>query len=370
MTCAPFDRPCIDCHMHLHALDGAGALMAQRERLGLERINILSLLCRRTVNGNPAALAVKAANPDACYVFAALDHAAAFSDGRIQTPSLAEQVDRLRALGADGIKMLENKPTTRCFLDIPVDSEYFEPYFARLEETGFPVLWHVADPEEFWDPRRIPAWAREKGWGYDDTFIAKETLYTEVERVLTRHPRLRIVFAHVYFLSADLERAARLLDTFPGVHLDLAPGIELLYNLSINVDATRAFFANYADRILFGTDVSSEQTPDEADIRTGLLKRWLATDETYRVPAGADFLLGPPEDGLIRGLALPEAVLARIFHDNFVRLAGPRPAEVDRKAAGEECSRIADAAQQLAGPEAAAPARAALEYLRTNARIS
>ncbi len=356
--------PCIDCHVHLHALAGGEALDAYRQRLGIERINLLALPDRETVNSNPAALATKLEHPETCYAFGALDHSALFSNGRIGTPSLAEQVDRLRAVGADGVKMLENKPTTRKFLDIPVDSDYFEPFFARMEETAFPVLWHVADPEEFWDPRQLPAWAREKGWGYDTSFVAKEQLYAEVERVLARHPRLRVIFAHFYFLSADLARASRLLDAYPGVHLDLAPGVELLYNLSRDVGATRAFFTQYADRILFGTDVSSDLTPLEADLRAGLVKRWLESDETFRVPEQADFLLGPPADGVIRGLALPEPVRAQICHGNFVRLAGPKPAVIDRDALIAECERLAAASQALSGPVGAAPAHAALRRLR------
>ncbi|PIZ45080.1 MAG: hypothetical protein COY42_12875, partial [Armatimonadetes bacterium CG_4_10_14_0_8_um_filter_66_14] len=261
----------------------------------------------------------------------------------------AEQVDRLRALGADGIKMIENKPTARKLLDVPVDSDYFADYFARVEETGFPVLWHVNDPEEFWIPELTPSWARERGWGYDETFVAKEQLYAEVENVLARHPKLKLLFAHFYFLSADLPRAARLFDRFENVHLDLAPGVELLYNLSQDVEATREFFTKYADRIVFGTDTASGNSPQEAQIRAGLVTRWLETDDEYRVPDEADFLLGPPEDGLMRGLSLPADVLARIYRGNFERLAGSRPILLDRSLAAEECDRIAAEIDALAG---------------------
>jgi len=363
MTSPRFAKPCIDCHVHLRGFPEAAALDAYRRRLGIEAVCIQSLPGNKTVNGNPGALAAKAAYPGAFYVFGALDHSAHFSVGRVQAPGLAAQVDRLRELGADGVKMLENKPTTRKILDIPVDSDYFEPLFARLEETAFPVLWHVADPETFWDASQLPAWAREKGWGYDATHVAKEQLYTEVGRVLKRHPRLRIIFAHFYFLSADLPRAARLLDAYEGVHLDLAPGIELLYNLSRDTAAARAFFTRYADRILFGTDVDSTLTAREADLRCGLVKRWLETGETYRIPDGADMLLGPPEDGEIKGLALSEAVRDKICRGNFARLAGARPAPVKRDALAAECERIAAAAEVLAGPAGAAPAREALKAL-------
>ena len=34
----------------------------------------------------------------------------------------------------------------------------------------------------------------------------------------------------------------------------------------------------------------------------------------------ADFLLGPPEDGVIRGMSLPEDVLAKVYYQNAARL--------------------------------------------------
>jgi predicted TIM-barrel fold metal-dependent hydrolase len=356
----------IDCHVHLSSLAEIESLEAIRRCVGSERMNIVCVFGRDNVNANPPAFAAKAEYPDRFYVFAGLDHSAYFSSGAIRTPSLAEQVDRLIALGADGVKMLENKPTHRKLIDIPVDGPYFEEYFARLEETGFPVLWHVCDPEEFWDPDRTPRWAKERGWGYDDSFVPKERLYSEVETVMKRHPRLKVIFAHFYFLSADLPRAAGFLDRFEGVHFDLAPGVEFLYNLSKDPVAAREFFVKYSDRIVFGTDISSSQSPAEALTRARIVTRWLETTDEYRVPDEADFLLGPPEDGVIRGLGLPEHALDRIYRENFERLAGPRPRPLDRDLAAEECERIAREIAVLRDvPPESTHARAAAERLRS-----
>jgi len=343
----------IDAHVHLWKAEETGRLLEVAAAAGLEHLGIVCIPERSIVNANPAAWVAKAQDPARFYVFGSLDHSQTWSGGRVKTPSLSEQVDLLRALGCDGIKMLENKPATRKQLDIPVDGPYFAAYFARVEETGFPLLWHVADPEEFWDPALTPKWAREKGWGYDATFVKKEQLYVEIERVLARHPRLKIIFAHFFFLSADLPRANALLDRFPGVHLDLAPGIEMFYNLSKDVAATRAFFIKYADRIIYGTDLASSMTLREGIERVGLVTRWLETADEFRLPPGTDFLLGPPEDGIMRGLHLPKDVVAKICRGNYERFAGKTPRPLDRQLARAECQRLAKAVEVLTGQKAA-----------------
>ena len=348
----------IDSHVHLWNLDQIGNLEAIREHIGAGRMGIACIFDRDRVNYNPEAFAAKAEHPDRYYVFGSLDHSSYFAPGKVSAPPLTEQVDRLIAIGADGIKMLENKPTHRKLVDIPIDGPYFADHFAHLEETGFPALWHVCDPEEFWDPDLTPGWAKTRGWGYDETFRPKEQLYSEVESVLNRHPGLRIVFAHFYFLSADLPSAAALLDRHEGVSFDLAPGIEFLYNTSKNPESSREFFIRYTDRLIFGTDISSHNTLDEAWHRTGMIRRWLETDDEFRVPDGADFLLGPPEDGIIRGMKLPNDVLAKIYGGNFERMVGARPKALNAQLAAEECLRIAAEVEILTGRKASETAAA------------
>ncbi len=290
---------------------------------------------------------MKAQYPKLFFVFAGLNHAQKLSDGRVKTPSLVQQVDGFVKMGCDGIKMIEGQPTSRQRMDIPVTDPYFADYWACVEELGIPIVWHVNDPEEFWDPAKIPGWAKERNWGYGPGDVQKEQLYSEVDEVLSKHPNLRIIFAHFYFLSADLARARRFFDEHTTVQFDLAPGVEMLYNLSQDPEASREFFIHYANRIVFGTDLSSRLSLEEGRIRSGLVFRWLESEDTFRVPEEADFLLGSPDDGLINGLSLPDDVLTKIYCDNFVRLAGMEPHKLDIERAVEECERIDAIAKAL-----------------------
>jgi len=157
-----------------------------------------------------------------------------------------------------------------------------------------------------------------------------------------------VIFAHFYFLSADLPRAAALLDTYSGVLFDLAPGIEMLYNLSRDPGSAREFFVRYADRIVYGTDIEASAPVEQAAIRAGVVTRWLASADEFRLPDGADYTLGPPQDGVMRGIHLPEDALSKIRAGNFEKLAGgPKP--LDRALAVDECRRIADVVARSGG---------------------
>jgi predicted TIM-barrel fold metal-dependent hydrolase len=343
----------IDNHVHMGSSEEEGAMEEIRQATGIDRMGLVSIQDPESGSGLPQSLYMKARHPQRYFVFAGLNHAARLSGGRVSTRSLAAQADLFAEIGCDGIKMIEGKPTSRQRLDIPVTDSYFAEYWARVEERGLPIVWHVNDPEEFWDPEKIPGWAKERDWGYGPGDVQKEQLYAEVDAVLARHPGLRIIFAHFYFLSADLPRARRFLDAHPGVCFDLAPGVEMLYNISRDPDAGRQFFVDCADRIVFGTDLSSGQSVEEGRCRASIVFRWLESQDTFRVPEAADFLLGPPEDGVIRGMSLPVEVLQKIYRDNFARLvgAGPKPLDIGR--AAEECARLAAIAEALSGKPAA-----------------
>jgi predicted TIM-barrel fold metal-dependent hydrolase len=346
-------REIVDGHVHMGGIAQENALLSIREATGIAKMALVSIQNPEAGSGLPQSLYMKAQHPGVFYVFAGLNHAQRLSGGRVTAPALDQQAEAFAAMGCDGIKMIEGKPTSRQRMDIPVTDPYFADYWARVEELGLPIVWHVNDPEEFWDPQAIPGWAKERNWGYGPQDAQKEELYAEVDEVLARHPRLHVIFAHFYFLSADLDRAARFFDEHPTVCFDLAPGVEMLYNISRDPQAGQRFFTRYADRIVFGTDLASGLTIPEARYRAGIVYRWLESPDTFRVPDDADFLLGPPEDGIVRGMSLPDEVLARIYGGNLVRLVGaePRPLKVD--AAIAECQRLAAMAEALSGKPAA-----------------
>jgi predicted TIM-barrel fold metal-dependent hydrolase len=358
--------PVIDGHVHFPHPQLTDDVLAVMETIGLARANLVSVPDLQSINQNPALICFKALHPDRVTICGALDYTQVFADPARAPETLAAQINTLKVIGFDGLKLVEGKPMVRKMLPFAFDGREYAGMWAALEEQGFPVVFHVADPEEFWDAGACPDWARAHGWFYGDgTYPVKEDLYAEVERVLARHPSLKVIFAHFYFLSADLPRAGAFLDAHAGVCFDLTPGVEMYLNFARDLDTARDFFVRYQDRLVYGTDIGAtaiDRDPalgldrSESLSRAWVVRQFLESDEAYSAPQGAGHWLGMDAAGF-HGIALPREVLQKIYYANFQRVFGAKPAPLNRAAALAELERMAAVIDAQAGAPVESPAR-------------
>ena len=239
--------------------------------------------------------------------------------------------------GFDGYKMLEGKPTTRKETGIPLDSEIYDDALSFVEEKGMHVLLHVADPYIFWDPALCPESAIKNGWSYvDGTYVEKEALHAEVDRMLAKHPKLKVTLAHFYFLSFDLDRLSRFLDRNPCVSLDVTPNPYMFYDFQKDLARSREFFIKYQDRILYGTD---NMVHDGFDGKGGLSMAQKRSADIFRFFEQSDvyepecWILGP-----LRGIGLSGEPLKKIYKLNYERLQGGARA-MDAGKAADYCEK-------------------------------
>ncbi len=329
-----------DAHVH-YSLDlDPAAFVALLDRTGTERANLAVIAHGDRVSCTPEALALKALYPERFTVFGQLDPCLYYRGGEDMGARQAEYAAALLRAGCDGIKLLEGKPQLRKALPIPdFDAPGWDRFWAWCEEEQVRVLWHVNDPENFWDPRKVPAWAAGQGWLYDESYINNEEQYRQVLTVLQRHPGLRICFAHFFFLSAQLARLADILERFPSVVTDLTPGIEMYENFSRTPGETRAFFDRFHDRILYGTDIGSRFVyhgggrpfnEKENLRRPEIVRAFLTNREAETVSADGNFVVGRPDFAMM-GLGLEGERLGEILRENFLRFLGDaaRPVEAE-----------------------------------------
>lgn len=325
-----FDRPVIDSHWHLYTWedrqgqDFRAAIAHIKEALGLSAVNICSIPIYNGLGPaqNLLAALYKLSDPSA-YAYGGL----VYPEKPLRIPMPAgtdplSQLRELREIGFDGIKMLELKPTEQKAYGILLDDPYYEPFFEACEREEIPLILHAADPETFWDLDRIPKRFLDRGWFYGDgTYLPYERIYEQLYAILERHPRLRVTFAHFFFLSGRPEKLEELFSRFPNVCVDITPGAEMYADFRERREFYRDFFTKWSGRILLGTDSALRDTGDVDTGRIGSVYRFLTTDEPVHIIA---------ED--CRGLALDAEAADGILRGNFLRMAGARPRPADREA--------------------------------------
>lgn len=341
--------PVIDCHIHYPHPQMKDSLINVCDRLNIDRMNIVCTPHQTRLSLVPDALHLKAHYPDRVFVFGGLDISVFFREPNRVGLAFTENIKLLKSLGCDGIKMIEAKPQMRKMLPIPpFNSPVFAPYWQKLAETGFPLLMHVNDPEAFWDDAKAPKWAFERGWFYGDgSYINNEDQYTEILDVLRQNPTLKVIFAHFFFLSAQLDRLAEYLDQFPNMCVDLTPGIEMYYNFAQNIQKTRDFFIKYQDRILFGTDIGARALLvdpdqgiqlDESQNRVFVVRSFLESEGEFYLDKNG-FLFGDSDIPLC-GLALPTEILEKIYYKNFERMVSVKPRKINPPAIVAFCDQL------------------------------
>ena len=154
---------------------------------------------------------------------------------------------------------------------------------------------------------------------YDTGRPHYDEIFAHREQMLEKHPDTVFVMAHVASMGWDLARVARLLDQHPNVHVEISARLQ---ELGRQPFTARRFVMRYQDRVLFGTDGNPSREPEQFWRPHW---RFLETDDEYfDHPAQMLSPLGAPLQGRwkIYGIALPDEILKKIYHNNAARILG------------------------------------------------
>lgn len=339
----------IDSHVHYALPLEPARLIDFMDRTGTAMANLVLVPDKKRLTAVPDALMAKAQYPNRFYVFTSFDVSEYFRHGKQIGKYMAKFVEQMRLCGCDGLKIIEGKPSMRKFMAIPdFDLPCWEPLWDYAERTALPVLWHLNDPESCWDPEKAPRHIRMAGELYDESYINNEAQYAQMENILRRHPNIKFIFAHLYFMSAQLPRLGALLDRYPNIMVDLTPGLEIYVNFSQDPQTAKAFLERYQDRILYGTDIGSRcvladgKAPfheGECLARIEMIDGLLRSDQEQVLEEDGRYLINT-DPFVLKGLDLNEEILNKIYWQNFQRYVGSKPAAVAPKRIVKECRRI------------------------------
>lgn len=198
-----------------------------------------------------------------------------------------------------------------------IDDEAFQPIWDVCEKYNLIVAMHIADPPAFFRPvnprnERLPELMRRKEWSfYGKDYPSFEELMKQRENLFARQKNIKFVALHFGEYPHDLGTARNILKKYPNVYFDIAQRID---ELGRTPRATRNFFIEFQDRILYGTD----GVPDYEKLQ--IYWRFLETGDEY-------FDYAPPRKPLkgiwkIYGIDLPGEVLKKIYYSNAAKLLG------------------------------------------------
>jgi hypothetical protein len=201
-------------------------------------------------------------------------------------------------------------PGTLLMRGVRLDAPQYEPLFREIVARKMAVMTHIGDPD---------LWYHGK---YSDAakYGSRDEHYRMWENMLAAYPHVPWCGAHMGGNPENLPRLQELLDKYPNLVLDCSATRWMAREISKRRDAAREFFLRNQDRILFGSDQVSgnDRTFDF------LSSRWWTHRKLWETAfIGPCPILDPdlPADQqpVLRGLALPDDVLQKVYHDNAAR---------------------------------------------------
>lgn len=206
------------------------------------------------------------------------------------------------------------------------DDPRLDPLFDKCVELEIPINIHFGDDiwmcekKDVYNDGLMSGWifridsTRKEGMG---RFIGKEGMIDVMENTLKRHPENIIMACHFGNLTHDLNRIAKLLDTFPNLYVDNSAKYAEIATIP---RFSSAFFHQYQDRIVFGTDWVP--TTEMNRIAFRILETF---DEHFYAIGFFNMPLSIGYHWPMYGLGLDKEILRKVYRDNALKLLCTTP---------------------------------------------
>lgn len=303
--------PAVDFHNHIDGLEPTNVLRVM-DRCGIE--HLVNITMKPGIDGLESLARLRAASPGRFSTIAWMDWRDLSEDGFFGRS--VRRLEECVAAGAIGMKIWKDlglRLHDRDGSPLRIDDSRLDPLFARAAELGVFIMFHTADPAAFFLPtdahnERFEELSAHPDWSFHGSAFSREELLAQRNSVFARHPKTRFVAAHMGEQPENLATLAAVLEAYPNVQLDMSARVA---ELGRQPFTARRFFLRFADRILFGADLLPEETMYRAHYRF-----FETEDEYFDYPSHAS------RQGRwqIYGLALPDAVLERIYRGNAMAL--------------------------------------------------
>jgi predicted TIM-barrel fold metal-dependent hydrolase len=316
----------IDAHTHIY--HPSSVFNAMIERLNLHLIDILVIDNHNKSNTSlplerAAAMRVIDQNKDRMKL------CTTFDPYNFRRPNFAKyairELDRDFANGAVAVKVWKNmgmqlKDAKGNY--IMPDNPVFEPIYKDIADHDKTLIAHLADPNTLWAPPNPDAddysyYMEEEPWWYmynKPGAPSKAKILQARDHILRMNATLRVVGAHLGSMEANFNELGMHLDRYHNFAVDMAGRVP--YFEMMPRSKAIAFITEYQDRLIYGTDNDFEFYPDDKAAQSE--KDWEdAYANQWRYFATDDYV--EYHGKKVQGLALPLAILRKLYHDNAVK---------------------------------------------------
>jgi predicted TIM-barrel fold metal-dependent hydrolase len=201
-------------------------------------------------------------------------------------------------------------PGTMVMRGVRLDHPKYKPLFREIRDRKMAVMTHIGDPDTWYNGRYTD----------HEKFGTREDHYKMWADLLEENSDLPWVGAHMGGNPENLHRLQEFLDRFPNLMLDCSATRWMQREISARRDAAREFFIRNQDRILFGSD---QVSGDDRHFDFLASRFWVHRKLWETAYIGPSPIIDPdlPNDQQpqIRGLALPDPVLQKLYHDNAAK---------------------------------------------------
>jgi uncharacterized protein len=230
-------------------------------------------------------------------------------------PQALQALEKCHEAGAQGVGELHDKgkglvSSTVHALGMHPDDARMDALFDRCGQLGLPVNIHVADPIWMYEAmdNKNDGLMNAFHWRLDNQpgIVGHSGMIDILERTVKKHSNTTFIACHLANLDYDLARLGQILER----QLNLYADISARYAETAPIPRFVArFYAKYADRLLYGTDMGF----DKAMYRV-----------TFRILETLDEHFYESEmfsyHWSLNGFGLPDEVLQKLYHTNAERI--------------------------------------------------
>ena len=324
----------VDAHVHLSP-GGESRLFGLMKQHGVA--HVINLSGGHPLGGLPKQLEAARASGGRITVFTGFPYEQAERPG--YGARMAKLVRLGHEMGARGLKIAKalglGLPDPKGRL-MPVDDPELDVVFETAGELGMPIAIHSGDPKAFWKPvdrsnERFDELSAHPGWAlYGRKVPSFDEIQSQLERRVARHPKTRFISVHFGNCAEDIVRVGNLLRKYPNLYIDTAARIPEFGRHK--AEDLRAFFTEFQDRILYGSDLGVGPTPEPLflgssganDPTPGEEALFFSATRRFFETTDRQFAHPTPIQGKwkIDGIGLPDDILEKVYATNAMRLLG------------------------------------------------